>query len=380
MRFHQLLLILFTILCQLFSACSHEALISSSATCNLENDTVSFNNANTLFGHYEVFCQAMIDEEEVIVGYNEYKNGIEIFSLSAAAVRENLFINLNTIDSKGIENVRGIAYVNPDTIFIGTLKHIFHITQSGELKNKIWINQPRSKITGINFDEKLFDFRLPRNRLFFDSEEQKFYFYTRWGDRSQFENAYYEGSICGTLSLNDLSFEPLPIYYPDLFQNSFYGFLNRPYFLYEDNRIIYSFENHAAFYVYDKISTEVKAINWQPQNTNSKAKTFTGDPEDYNQILRHVDFNPGFLALTPNADKSMYYQFFFAGRQDGEFGRGKLFLAMFNKNLTQISESDVPSKYYPFLPFSINDNIYVKDMEWSTDNKISFHKLKFNCQ
>lgn len=380
MRFSNPLLAVFIMLWLLFPACKQETLITSSATCSLEDDTISFHNEHTLFGHYEVFCRATINAEEVIVGYNEYRKNLEIYSLSEGRKKEELFIDLSTIDSKGVEDVRGIVYINPDTIFIGTLHQIFHITQNGDLKNKIWINQARSKITGINFDEKLIDFRMPRNRLFFDRAEQKFYFYIRWGDRSQFETSYFEGSICGTLSLDDLSFEPLPIYYPNVFDDAFYGFLNRPYFLFEEDRIIYSFENHAAFYIYDKISKEVEVINWQPLNTASKAAAFTGDPFDHNQILQHVDFNPGFLSLTPTSDQSMYYQFFFRGRLDGEYGRGELFFAVFNENLAQITESKVSSIYNPFYPFSIDDKIYVKDMELSTDEKVIFHKLKFNCQ
>lgn len=312
------------------------------------NNKISRTSINTKMPKFNLFDIYNDGLTDYLLLYNKNLLLIEVTDLNTHEVV--LSKSINTIFEMPDEygEIRSIEFVNFDSIFI-LQEYAIKLIDTTKEKLSIIINSDADKayenclLTNQNHAPIYFD--KINNSLSIESYCYTCYFY---------DKSYYMAPIHVSFSVENHKFKPLPVYYPKMYVNDYFGFHNLVFRSEYRDKYILGFSADTHFYIYDKNEKQEKIYNgrskFQYLETEPLKKKFKNDS---NKKLKHLTLSPVYKETLYDEKRNLYYRFFLTGinekNDDGTYNAWsdkELVLMIFDGDLKLVNELNLGKDIY----------------------------------
>jgi len=255
--------------------------------------------------------------------------------------------------------VASVYVHNFDSIFVAQTYQITLLDSSGKVKFQIPINDGDSKYALGNLHGG--------SPVFYDNKTESLYFQTYCWRCPQHKSSHYTSHISSQFNLKTKQITPLPITYPILYQEAYYGFNNHVFSTYTDSLNVYTFPMTPNIYVYNRYTESYKILGGKSkyqqqlplalsprQKNNDKAK------------MEHRSRAPFYYKVHYNPFQNYYYRFFSPilpeKNEDGLFTRNgdrKHILMIFDEQFRLVDEIELDEVHQVFYTFCTPEGLYV---------------------
>lgn len=172
----------------------------------------------------------------------------------------------------------------------------------------------------MNIGEKEEDFFT--NFLFFTHNPGDFFFangniycrtinykYSTYGEQPE---KYFSGPILAQLSLKDGEVKGLPLAFPSVFQQAFYGFMEHPCFTFSPNLILAGFPINPNLEIFNSKTESVQSIHLKAIDSTSVPKQMNWkDVQNVGAKMQHILTEPEYLGLYCDWKSGHYFRLHF---------------------------------------------------------------------
>lgn len=366
-----------------FNACDNSSNSLTNRNCEVDTTATHSSRINDDMIRFHPNSQVKtIQNKETIITYNGLYNinALQFLNLeTGGATIKNISLPSEGIDA--ISQVTSFYYHNADSIFVISMFHIGIVNSKGKVLMKQPINRDNIKIQGINFSEKaiIADYNCP---LYYDAKDNSLYVSIRNNSFDILQDGFYEGSIAGKLHLSDMSFQELPLYYPENFKIERYGTLRTPNITFLNDRIVYNFQYASTVYVYDKKSNKTSKFNCLVDHANNEAQPLKMDGFDEDAIKKYSAMNSLFFRMLYDHYNDIWYRTHFSqsyAEQNGLFGKNESFLTIWDNKFNKIKELKLSQNLNPLAIFPTKDALFIFNVESNVENIVIFKKYRISC-
>lgn len=207
-------------------------------------DTMQFGTPGTVRNlPFSIFSMNSLNPDEFYFGYDRQTHRILRFSfIQKQYVRT---IKLSNAGPNGISTLISLFYLSPDSLFLLELN-----------PNRLWLMDEDENLDLIVDIGKQSEVDQCMKELFAVNynnaspiyyRKGRIYFTTRpYGSKSDFKHP-----AIGYYDMTTHRLDTLPIHYPQVFNEEFYGFFNFANVLFDEDRIIVNFPISTTIYIYD---------------------------------------------------------------------------------------------------------------------------------
>lgn len=352
---------------------SEKTAFQLSSTCAIDSSFSIEISAEHPYSHDYRYTQIVtIDKKVILIGINKYANQLDFINLTDKKPKKWL-----TFENEGpvsMPSLKAFYYHNADSIFLFNDYKIGMADSRGKFAFVVKINTPSSPVKGLNFSEVYLHARA-EDPLYFDPTSGCLYFGLHHVAHNQWSKDYYRHSICGRLDLADMTFESLPIYFPDSYKLNRYGLLNNYNITYNANKIIYNFNNSSKIFIFDTGTASVKSIRAESKFAVADAAIYKGEDRDVENLIEHADENPIYLKIIPDLSSGNFFRFAWLPESEKNLKK-RAALTVFDSDFNPISETLTPrniSPYWVSTPWGIP--VYSNESSESV-NRYYFFNLK----
>ncbi len=333
----------------------------------LDYDTVSIEFDSIFLFNYKKFSSNGI----IYAGYNSSHHSIDLFDLEKEQIMKSISLSREGPESIGI--VKGIFFHSIDSIFLVSDGSLCIFDSEGRLTRNILINRSELYLSPGN----------EANNVFFDRLDKSIYIQNIDNQYGQCSKDHYKVSILAKIRLDNESIELLPLYYPKIYSNSYYGFCVEPQYSFIDKRVILTFPIESSVYVYNIETKLTRGYGGESLLSKSLAEPLPWSACNDNDLkMRHFIENVNFQRVIYDKWRNLFYRFHLSdikgpdsqGRFKGP-NQKKQILTIFNENFEVLGEIELNERRY-ITPssFAGPKGLYLGAP--SGENSLRFHILK----
>jgi hypothetical protein len=298
----------------------------------LDADSIAFN----------VFDVYHDGTNEHLIIMNSLSKMMEIYNLT-----KNKLVFRKPYHYLANEGIKSIEFYNYDSIFILQENFIF-LVDTTRIKLSININTDKGQYKTIVLSN------LDHAPIYFDGKKNTLSIQSYCYACPTYSKSFYTSPIHVSLSIDTENFIDLPIRYPTIYLNSYYGFHNIIHRMEYADRYMISFSADPNLYIYNKLSNKVII-----KGAKSKYQTNTINPlnkrykSDANMKLKHITLEPLYREVFYDVFRNLYYRFYMTGikekNNDGTFNLWEdkdLILMVFDSDIHLITEINLGKGIY----------------------------------
>lgn len=330
---------------------SNKKLTYEKATYKMSwGDSIIYNNKQ-----YNITHQ---NETSYFVAKNSNEDRIVAFELNA---QKKIFDILSDKLSFPLDlgEVSSVYVHNFDSIFVTQTYQITLLDSSGKVKSQISINDSDSNYTLGNLHGG--------SPVFYDAKLESLYFQTYCWKCPQHKPSYYTSHISSQFNLKTKQITPLPITYPILYQEDYYGFTNHVFSTYTDSLNVYTFPMTPNISVYNRYTGSYKILGGKSKYQQQPPLTLSPrQKNDDKAKVEHFSRAPFYYKVYYNPFQNYYYRFFSPTlaekNEDGLFNRygdRKHILMIFDEQFRLIDEIKLNEAHQVFYTFCTPEGLYV---------------------
>lgn len=368
----------------IMESCENKPVLPTDISCELDTTAIlSVHLNHDMVRFHPMSVIENIDGIETLITYNGLyqSNNLQFLNIQhGGATLEN--IKLPKEGQDAISQVTSFDYYKQDSIFVISMFYVGIINSNGEVLLKQPINRTNINLRGIDFSEKMIfaDYNCP---LYYDPQENSLYVGIRSSKFDVFHDGFYNGAIAGKLNLTDMSFEEIPIYYPENFKTQRYGTLRTPNITFLEDKIVYNFQYASTIYSYDKKNATIKKFECDSQFTSNQAQPLEMIGFDQEAIQRYSAMNAIFFRMNYDHHKNLWYRTHFSqnfNEHNGMYGKNEAFLSIWNEAFEKIKEIKLPWNINPLGIFITEENLLFYDVATEDEDVASFKKYSLFCE
>lgn len=311
------------------------------------------------------------DSSLLVFSIDRNSNAIELFDLDNTRPIKRI-----TLDYDGPNGIGGtlqeIFPINKDSIWVLSDYDLSLINETGEIRSKIDI------YNNSNFPDYFLHPKgtLGRYNIYFDRHKNKIYGRFINKNITREEVKYYDEPIEGFISLEDTTYYPLDITYPEIYHQEYqYGVLSYvSRTVANDDVFIYTYHVDPSIYLYQMKSAELikKEFEGFPS-----PKGLLRDQVDQMDLLENLLENYVYLEVLYDPFRNLYYQFILGETEvkqsNGNYtdpGKKPIYLRIFNDNFTNYGIIDLSYKtYLPVNCFVTEEGLWInKETSFNKEN------------
>lgn len=267
---------------------------------------------------------------------------------------------------------------NFDSIFVAQTYQITLLDSLGNIKSQIPVNDGSSKYTIGNLHGG--------SPVFYDAKMESLYFQTYCWKCPQHKTSRYKSHISSQFNLKTKQISPVPITYPILYQENYYGFAEQVYGTYIDSLNIYTFPMTPNIYVYNRYTKNRQEFGGKSQYQKQLPPVLSRRQKDDDKAkIEHFSRAAFYYKVYHNPFQNYYYRFFSPALSEKneddlftKYGDREHILMIFDEQFKLIDEIKLEGKHQVFFTFCTPEGLYVNRIE--KDKKGLYTIFKIDIQ
>lgn len=187
---------------------------------NFVMDSITISTDSTFLNFYDTYSVITVAGKLIFYGCNRKRHSIDILTLEANGQRNKIVLQREGPD--GIDNLNSIHVLSPDSIFISTQTSFYLVSGQGHILNKWYVERDN-----IAFFSKNALHTTAETPISYDSHKRIIYAKIVPYDKDISEQKSYQMPILGKYNLDKKTFTALPVYFPEVYQEDYKGFLDK---------------------------------------------------------------------------------------------------------------------------------------------------------
>lgn len=292
--------IIFIIVCSLFVSCFK----TNNLTLTTSHDSLTI-SPNTTYLSFAAYTDKAGNLFYSL--YDEYDSTIKIINIKSKVSKSVKVPFSNRIE---VENpLKDYIIHNFDSIFLQHHYQISIIDTSGKIKYEYLINAPFSD----TFPDTIRNSLGSLFSMYYNEISKELYLRQYSGKYYSWSKGYYSIPVEAVFKLRDSLFKDVAIYYPNKYQQNYYGDLNNVYHTVAGKNDIFSFEADENIYILNKENGKISKNSCKSTfDTSDVQPLSTKYKDDINKRIDHLTVSPCYLKILYDPYRKLYYRFFSA--------------------------------------------------------------------
>lgn len=335
----------------------------------VQTSTISIDTINIPIG--ETYLQNYTALKNKVINNLQYAYNIKLHTIDIFDLKKNKALHQIQLEKEGPNGIPNLSAfdINSDTIIIQNQSNYILVDHSGHVLKRLSKETINNKI-----NDKNYLIESPNNitinnfeTLNYNTSNNELIIPIGLTDPHNLKGKFCIASIC----IDSENITLLPIPFPDLLSDKYYGKLSKPQLINKDSLIIYNFANSSDIYLFNQKSEKIIKIDIKSDYTENISKDLDKDANAKKQ-LDYYFHSLFFHGIQYDKYRNQYYRLHRNKSDDpSAFNNRETYLTIINSLFNKVDEIKLPTNLYPIFDITPQGLLF-QFMQGLHENQYSF--------